>query len=326
MTPAYFRSPAAAATQSIRFRNVTAVLREVDSVYTLSDILDGTLIRAIDFSFDGHAYARVKGLTIDAGFISFDQAKDAELAIVIPDLRDLSKVEVRTAIPAEGVSTDIQHILDNDAGLIVVVPDFREFRFKNLTFQVIIEAVQVGIDFLQDSLQDKPFYEEALPIVNQSLSDMLSFVDELSERLQTAALDPVLSIQEVESVLEEAFGINEDNTLPVHEQSFGLELNGEVLDIHIHWEALFKDTFGFSLDLSELGVNFEGIEVLTDIAGVDAGGQIELEAYVDLTIDIGIDFSNLQSQGGSVCHIPLRCRPKDQSWNRARARSKSCRV
>jgi hypothetical protein len=238
----------------------------------------------------------------------------AEIGIHVQDLLDLSQVTLVTQDPS------VPFVLDDAVGngtvgshdVVVVMPDFgAAFAFQNLSFEQIVSGVRIGIEFLQDLLADQPFYTQPLPIINRSLAEVFTFVDQLAIRLDDAVSDPEGTIASVEASIEKALGITDDNALPSHEQKFSLKITDGILDIHIGLAALFDSAYRFALDLGSFkqmsgqsgAPGLSGIDGLTDSTGLAAGGSILLEAFAEASLDIGIDAGAVSGGGAPVVFL-----------------------
>ena len=260
--------------------------------FSFPQIYAGDVADAVQLDFSGDAYARLKGLSLDAGLGSdLPVAPNAEIALYMQDLLDFASVQIVNQNPALPFDLDAQVASGALTGseLVVVLPDLGAgFDFSNVSFVDIVRGVRMGLDFLNESLEDEPFYEETLPIINRSLSDVFHFVDDVAAKVEDAADNPAGAIQEVESVFEQALGITDNNSLDPQDQKFSLTLNGQVLDLHVNYEAVFSDLYCFSLDLGTLLPGEDTIGQLSDMLG--GSGNIVLEAIVDLSVDVGIRF------------------------------------
>ena len=67
-------------------------------------------------------------------------------------------------------------------------------------------------------------------VINRSLAEVFNFVDEFLSILDNSA--SAATIQQVEAVLEEAFGIEDDNSLDFHEQKIALRLVDSARSTH----------------------------------------------------------------------------------------------
>lgn len=272
-------------------RNPNAVTAG-DRRFSFSQIFDGAALDALQLNFEGDAYARLKGLTLNAGIGSdLPIAPQAEVAIYVQDLLDFGSIHTvyqNPALPFVLEDAVAANVVTSDE-VVVVLPDLgKAFDFSDVSFLDIVQGVRSGIEFLGDALENEPFYNEQLPVINRSLSEVFSFVDDFAAKVETIAENPAGAIQEVESVIENALGITDDNTLDPQDQKFSMRLNGTTLDLHISFGAIFSELYNFSLDLGTLLPNVPSIGTLSDLLG--GSGNIQLEAFAKLSVDVGINF------------------------------------
>ncbi|MGB7327574.1 MAG: hypothetical protein WBD31_22040, partial [Rubripirellula sp.] len=266
---------------------------EGDTRFSFTDLFNGEFFDAFQLSFEGDAFARLRGLSLDVGLgDDIPISQDAEIGIYVQDLLNWSDVEFVDQdlaspfdLAAAVTAGDIQ-----DNSIVVVTPDLSSvLDVQNITFEDIIDGIQMGLDVLDNALDDQAFYTDQLPVINRSLEEIFSFTDDFLAKVEAAVKDPAETLQEVERLLEEALGITDDNNADFHDQMLSLRLNDGVLDLHVEMNAIFNEIFSFNLDLDSLLPGENTIGMLADL--VNGGGNIELGAYASLTIDIGIDFS-----------------------------------
>jgi len=285
-----------------------------DQLFNFMDLINGELFSALDVDFSGEAYARLKGLALTAGPASLPIAPEAEIGIYVQDL--LSWDTITT------VNQDITQPLDLPAlveagtvgasDVVLVLPDLSAaFDFSELSFADIISGIRFGLEAVQGLLEDQPFYNDPLPLINRSIGDVFSFMDDFLGFIEAAADNDQETIQEAEAAIEAAMGLTDDNTLPFHEQKFALRVADGVLDVHVNFSAVFSAMYTFSLNLGSFAAmsgnsgaaELEGVDNLTDSMGVGAGGNIELAAFVEFELDLGIDFSNIEEDKAPVIFL-----------------------
>ena len=270
-----------------------------------------SLLDAFYLNLDGDAFATLKGLTVDAGFISADLS-DAELGVYLPSLQNYidnlkkpDKEQVATQIVTQTVGTpfDLNAALVantvTDDSLIVVLPDVADLlSLKNLSFAQIVHGIRLGIEVIDDSLGEEDFYTANLPIINRSLENTFTFMDDLLAELEVVAANPAGMLQEVEakieSILFEPLGILDDNTLDPLEQKFSLYLDDDYLNIHLGWDANYTEDFSFALDLASLPGG-DALDSVTSLVDVSGGSNVTLDAIARLSIDLGINLDSLLS-------------------------------
>ena len=109
-------------------------------------------------------------------------------------------------------------------------------------------------------------------------------------------------MQGFESVIEDALGINDNNTLAPLEQTFAFILEEGIFRVHTNWSAVFTQVAKFDLNLDVLKsisgltdfLGFEDIDQLTDSVNLEAASQVNELAEIDAVIDVGIVLQSLQ--------------------------------
>ncbi|MCX7417988.1 MAG: hypothetical protein NT013_00415 [Planctomycetia bacterium] len=281
----------AAGAQIVLDRNL-ATNDPADTQFSFSQIVDGTATNNIRLDFTGDASAHIRGLKINVGLGGdLPIPSNAEVGIYVQDL--LSSGAVKTVLTNPSLPFDLAAARAagtvTASDIVVAVPDLSSaFDFSQITFEDIITGIRTGIDFLNDSLADEPFYNTALPVINRSLAEVFTFADEFAAKLDAASKNSTEEIQEVEGIIERALGINDNNSLDPQDQKFSLRLKGNTLDMHVRFDAVFSDMYQFNLDLGALLPDVKTIGELSDLLG--GRGNIRLDAFVNLTIDVGIQF------------------------------------
>ena len=127
------------------------------------------------------------------------------------------------------------------------------------------------------------------------MKDLFAIVDDFSGRLQSAVAERGTLLQGFESVIEDALGINDNNTLAPLEQTLRL-FSKRVFSVHTNWSAVFTQVAKFDLNLDVLEsisgltdfLGFEDIDQLTDSVNLEAASQVNVLAEIDAVIDVGI--------------------------------------
>jgi hypothetical protein len=273
------------------------------------DLLDGGLLDAFYFEINGDAYARLRGLEVDAGFGGFTISPDVELGVYVPNLKSLfvDDFQTQTYVQPLGSPFNLQQKITDgtleNKGVIFVLPDVNQLlSLKNLSFEDIIRGVRFGIQFLDNTLKEVPFYSQNIPVIDISLKDTFNFLDDLAAKMEEVAKNPAGFLQEIEglieSVLFEPFGIYDNNSLDPWNQLFSIYLENNTLNIHLGWEALYSNEFGFDLDLNSLKGIVSDPSVIDDIRSlvdVNAKAKLLLEAIAKVNLDIGMSLDSLKA-------------------------------
>ena len=167
-----------------------------------------------------------------------------------------------------------------------------------MDFASIIEAIRTGVEFIASALEDTSFYNAQIPIINRRISDAFTFVEDLLDKIELAAEDPAAALQQVEDIIEDALGLSGD--------SFGLSLDGNhTLKMTIQWDKMLSDlldeeymNLSFAFNLGDLigifgGSVGSGWDWVNEL--VSAGADISWDAFVNMAVEVGIDFTNIMS-------------------------------
>ncbi|WP_416671882.1 hypothetical protein [Egbenema bharatensis] len=264
----------------------------------LNNLLNGSSLDSFYLNFTGDAYARLKGLKVDAGFGGITISPDVELGIYLPDLRE--RAGLQTVFQPVGTPFNLQTANVTQKGVIVVLPDIADLlSLKNLSFADILRGIRAGIEFLNDSLSSEPFYTTAIPVIARSLKETFTFLDDLTAMVQKVADNPAGVLQEVESMFESLLSIVDDNTKAPLDQKFAIYLEGGALNIHWGWEAFFSEKFGFALDLGSLkeisgNAGAAALDAINSFVDISSKANVLLEATAKLNFDIGISLDSLR--------------------------------
>ena len=235
-----------------------------DTRFTLSQLGSTEALQAVRFDIDGTASARLKGLSVVGGKgASFAIAPELELSVTVPDLTDLGSA-------------------------VVVLPDVADvgalFDLSKLSFGDIVEGLRFALATVADVVGEQPFYNQALPILDRSLGELLDLGDAFLGRIEAAGGTPAAALDEVEKIIEGALGIGPD--------FFDLTLGSTQLLIDIQLEAAYADDFALNLQLADL-LAMAGAQVPEALYElVDVGGEarigLEIGAALDLRIGLGL--------------------------------------
>lgn len=276
-----------------------------DTRFTLQEIAAGTFLDHLQFDLSGDAFATLKGLSLNPGFgDDIPLPGSPEIAIYVQDAFDQGAV-VRVDHDPLGAAFDLSAFVTGGSAavndIVLVIPELGDaFNFQNLSFAQIVGAVRMGIDFLNDSLAQEDFYTAVLPVLNFSLADTLTFLDDFAAELLEAENNPAGTIQEVEGIFEQALGITDNNALDPGDQQFALIFSDNVLKIHLDIEKVLSQLVTFNLDLTDIQrlageviPGLEDITVFSDKLGAGAAANILFEALFELQVDAGVDITDL---------------------------------
>ncbi|MGN7613297.1 hypothetical protein ACQZV8_14575, partial [Magnetococcales bacterium HHB-1] len=264
-----------------------------DTRFKLTEITE--MVESFRFNLDGDAWARIKGLSLSGG-LDLTISEDAELALYVQSPLQTTKAilveqEIGTAF---NLDTYVQENSLDGTEIVVVIPDFGDaFDFKNITYEDIIRGLRLGVSFLEDTLAEQAFFTQDIPVVNRSLEDMFDFAGDFLTKVDQAGATKAATFSQIEAVLEEALGIQDDNTLPVEQQKLSLTLLDEGdLNLIVNFGAIYNESLNFNLDVTEMlkmvGVPAAGLEAFSSLANlIEGGGALDLELAANLRLDIG---------------------------------------
>jgi hypothetical protein len=270
--------------------------------FTIDEITSGSFMDSFAINLTGSASAVLKRLTVNPGLGSDIPVNDtAQVALYVQDfITPGSTVKVSQPIAN---AFDLKNYVDSGKATandtVLVTPDLGDsFAFKDASFLDIIRALRMGIDFIEQGVGQNDFYNANIPLINTSLADTLSLADDFLAVLERAGANPAGTLQEVESCIEKALGISEDNNADTFDQSFALYLGeGGILGIHLDYKQFFSKLFTFNLDLKTLQnlaggqlAALAGLDMLSDKQGRGAAANIKLDGFFDLQLDAGLRF------------------------------------
>jgi Ca2+-binding RTX toxin-like protein len=178
--------------------------------------------------------------------------------------------------------------------------------FSDLSFDDIIAILQQLTDFL-GQFESFGFLNQDLPIVNQSVNDLLGYADELATAVEEARSNPAGSLQLLETKLNEAIGLSSESLQEAFAAA-GLpaapSLTNDAFDLSFDSATgMLKLDFslgaGFSqgLDFSIPGINFGDAFEALGLGGLfDLSGSAGLQASggVVLRLSLGVDVANFE--------------------------------
>lgn len=270
--------------------------------FTTDEISNGSFMDSFVLDLTGEAQAVLKKLQVDPGVGQDLTISDtAEIAVYVQDfIAPENTVKVGQPV-TEGFDLDalVAGGGATQKDTVLVTPELGDaFAFKDATFLDIIRALRMGIDFIEQGVGESAFFNANVPLLNTSLADILNLTDDFLAVLERVGEDPAGTIQGVESKIEKALGITDDNTADTYDQAFALYLDGSGgLGIHLDYKQFFSELFTFNLDLKTLQdlaggqmAALAGLDMLSDKQGRGAAANIVFEGFFDLQLDAGIRF------------------------------------
>ncbi|NIS87800.1 MAG: hypothetical protein GWN88_23345, partial [Nitrospinaceae bacterium] len=262
--------------------------RVTDTQFTLTGDLtphlpDGTTLRFVD-SGTNHdvvldAPVHVGGTTTvnvipDGGFVLPADLSGLDDVILLP------KVDIST--------TDLDELLN----------------FEDFSFEDILAALQAFTAFL-GQFEAFGFLDTDLPVLNESINDLLGYADDFLARVNEAQSNPAGNLQILEDKLNEAMGIAESSLQdllgilgivdPSMDDVFdlGFDAANDMLTFEFNVGTSFSEEFGFNIP----GLDFGG-----DLLNLASSGGLFAEGAVMLTLALGIDLAtfDISDPGASL--------------------------
>ena len=196
----------------------------------------------------------------------------------------------------------------------------RLLDYERLDYQSVLTALAEAADFLRDRLDRGNFLSEDLPLLGNSVTELLGFAEDFAGRVERASDESVTTLGSLERTIESAFNLSDDAVaLTLADDLLELELdvsrdftpaafdgppedaNGNgVLDdgedrdgdgVLDRWDARL------SFDLAEAVANAGGSSNLdvsgaSDFVDVSGSGGFSFEGRFNLDLDLGIDLSD----------------------------------
>ena len=278
-----------------------------DRRFSLGNLLDGSIAEKLRLRVGGEAVAKLKDLSVEGDFGGLSFAPDDEIVVTFGGASEVflpsestasSSVQGPAVAGSAGFPVDLP-AFDFSKAPSLSLPDFGSAldAVRSLSPEDLLEALSKGVDFLEGALEENTFYNQTLPGIDLSAGDLLGFVGDLSTAVGGLTADPGSVLQGMEEELEKALGIEDDNTLPLHEQRLALRYNEGELGIHLGWLKELQLDRAFSLSLSDLksvaGPEVaSALSVIEGFADVGGKGSVGVSAFADATLDVGIDLTD----------------------------------
>ncbi len=207
-----------------------------------------------------------------------DGSGNFDLAIsMTPDIGIIGTTNPQLHIEITSLAEMLDGDDDGDAGFLVTTDGFDDLlNFENLGFGDILAALRALVDFLTQ-FEEFGFLNEEIPLIDISVNDMLSFVEDFDEALDELQANPAGTIQVLEDKLKEAFG------LPAASDLLDLSLvDGHILRLDLNFSPSFDESIPLSLSLLPDGT-------------LDLSGNANLRAQggLDMQLGVGLDIGAL---------------------------------
>ena len=162
-----------------------------------------------------------------------------------------------------------------DDGGIANFGDFQEIGFDD-----ILKGLQALVDFL-GTFDQFEFLDEKLPVIDQSINDLLSFADQIAGVIEEAEANPAGTVQQLEDRLKNALGI------PSTSDVIDLSIVDGVLKVALNLHTGFSKSLGINIDIAD----FVPPE-LADFATLAGGANLNATGGLDLKFAFGVELDN----------------------------------
>ena len=152
--------------------------------------------------------------------------------------------------------------------------------FQEIGFDDILKGLQALIDLLQ-TFEDVDFLNEKLPVIDQSVNDLLSFADQIAGVLEEAQANPAGTVQQLEDRLKNALGI------PATSDVIDLSIVEGILKVALNLHTGFSESLGINIDIAD----FVPAE-FADVADLAGGANLNATGNMDLSFAFGVDLDN----------------------------------
>ncbi len=166
-------------------------------------------------------------------------------------------------------------------------------NFKKLDFAAIFTAVKQGVEILS-SYQQFNFLNNKIPVINLSAVEILDYADQLRLAIEELEANPATALEFVENKIVEVLG------LPANLVNLTIDgPNFDIVKISFTLQKTYNNSFGLDLDLQDLASLFPGggipagLDTITSLIDASAEGDIEVSAYAQAKLELGIDLSSL---------------------------------
>jgi hypothetical protein len=160
---------------------------------------------------------------------------------------------------------------------------------EHLGFAAFVQALLGLVDYLS-TMEGFGFLDEKLPGINKSTKDLLHIADTIRAKIELFKNNPAQSLQAVEELIEDTFGIPDAPGIPNDDSPLvEIALDGRVLrlDLNLAIGSPQGLILPFNLSLSDLEAPDLG-----NLVNVGASGQLQVVANADLTLKLGIDLAD----------------------------------
>lgn len=163
-------------------------------------------------------------------------------------------------------------------------------HLDDLSLSDILVGLREVVNVLQ-GLADKddtplvPAFNTQLPLLGQSLADLIDLGDRMLEVVEEIEADPDASLQELDAKLKSALGITSATPLLTLDTSTASQPK---INFSMALGLSEQASMPFNLDLDSVG----GLpDIFTDLVGVSASGNLDVEASGTFHLEMGLDLA-----------------------------------
>jgi hypothetical protein len=169
---------------------------------------------------------------------------------------------------------------------------FDQFK-EGFTFDNVIKGLQLIVNFLNSLTADPAsggvggavhdVLDTKLPLINKSVTDLINMAATFTNLLNQLTNNPASSIQTLESLLENALGLNAGSNILSYDPGNGTD--GAALKLSFDQATGYHNSLPFNLDLSQIS-GLPGF--IKSLVGVSASGDLGISLSADLHLALGI--------------------------------------
>jgi len=205
-----------------------------------------------------------------------------ELSFVVEDLGNPFAID---AISGEAVP--VLPTITFDTG---VLDGLSLSNFSDIGFSEILDGLKFVADFLDD-FESFGFLNDPIPLINYSVTDLLSYADQFDAAVQEAQSDPAGSLQLLEDKLEQALGVTDENAINLSLVTLGAQ---DFFKVELELALSYEEALGLDFDLSELlDTSALDATLASLLDEISFAGSADLAALGEITVslDFGINLA-----------------------------------
>ncbi|MGI0486044.1 DUF4347 domain-containing protein [Pantanalinema rosaneae CENA516] len=161
--------------------------------------------------------------------------------------------------------------------------------FKNIDFNRSIAGLKTTVsDYINQLATLTGVLNQRLPLLNQSVLDLLDLGDRLTSFVNQLEVTPVKSVQALNTLLQQTLGLPSNATLFTLDTVTGTP----ALRLDLPFQQMFSTAYGLDLDLLKLAqLDGSPLGSLTNLIGVSSTGNLNLGMNALLNLALGMDLT-----------------------------------